>query len=345
MATFSLGLLLGIALAIPTETFLAPVAEGRSSPNNCSSWSSTTRPPDYIRVLQRKSRRVVRVPFKKYVLTVLGSEWPSYLPQAVVEAGAVAAKQFGWYHAMGRARVSARGECFDVTDGIYDQLYKPRKANIRQDHHRAIAATWNVRLLKSGSFFMTAYRAGSSKPCGRDSNGKRLYARSAVRCARAGYNYRQILQRYYGPRLTIASAGSSNSTRSSSTRSGQSADFRFFDDRSRDNIWRGTWRRMQAGGALRDTLTYSGVAGSSATFRFTGRTLELLGKRAPGRGLVDVYVNGSRVARVNMHSSYRQPQTVFFRQTWAASATRTVKLVVVGDSSRRRVDIDAIRVK
>lgn len=381
LARISVGVLLGIGLILPTNAVSAPSAEGRASASQCSSWSSTTRPPDYIRVLRRKSGQVERVPFRKYVTTVLGSEWPSYLPQAVVEAGAVASKQFAWFHALGRSRVSARGQCYDVSDGIYDQLYKPRKSHVRSDHYRAVAATWNVRLLRGGQFFMTPYRAGSSRPCGRDRNGNRLYARSAVQCARAGYNYRQILERYYGPNLRIvdgssgggaattraassAPTGSSNSdptgsdrpdapnkpesgganepnSESSSNDEDASRDRNVLEPRTGPLLLRGSWRRIRPSDPL--ALSYSGTAGSSAMFRFTGRTLQLVGERGPDRGMLDVYVNGTRIARIDLYNATTTASSVFFSRGWDTAATRTVKIVVVGARNRPRAAIDAIR--
>lgn len=381
-ARVAVGVLLGIGLIVPATAVIAPSVEGRASANQCNGWSSTTRPPDYIRVLRRKSGQVEHVPFRKYVITVLGREWPSYLPQAVVEAGAVATKQFAWWHALGRSHVSRRGQCYDVTDGIYDQLYKPGKAHVNSDHYRAVAATWNVRLLRGGRFFMTPYRAGSSSPCGRDRNGNRLYARSAVQCARAGYNYRQILERYYGPNLRIVDGssgtgaattraassvptGSTNSdhptgsdrqdapdqpdtvgphepsAQLSSSNEGVSRDRNVLEPRSGPLLLRGSWRRIRPSDPL--ALSYSGTAGSSAMFRFTGRTLQLVGERGPDRGMLDIYVNGSRIARIDLYDATTTASSVFFSRGWDTTATRTVKIVVVGARDRPRATIDAIR--
>ena len=89
----------------------------------------------------------------------MGKEWPSYLPQPVVEAGAVAVKQYAWFHAMSPRRTND-GRCFDVRDSTGDQLYKPGKARIRSDHYRAADTTWGVHLIKDGRLFMTGYRRG-----------------------------------------------------------------------------------------------------------------------------------------------------------------------------------------
>ena len=195
---------LGVTFLLPAGLFFATgvAAQVPSGGGDCSRWTSTTTPPDYIRVYRNRSGRIERVPFRKYVVAVLGHEWPAYLPYPVIAAGAVAAKQYAWYHALS-PRHLRDGRCFDVRDGIQDQLYRPGTARIGQDHLDAVALTWDVTLLKGGRFFMTGYRAGRKHRCGRDANGWKLYARSAVRCANAGRDYMQILKIYYGPDLNI----------------------------------------------------------------------------------------------------------------------------------------------
>jgi peptidoglycan hydrolase-like amidase len=196
---------LGAAVLLPAGLLAAPgvAAHVNSGGNDCSRWTSITKPPDYIRVYRHKSGRVVRVPFRRYVVTVIGKEWPSYLPQAVVEAGAVAAKQYAWYHVLHGPRHTRDGRCFDVRDGTRDQLYKPHRARVGADHYNAISATWNISLIREGRLFMTGYRRGNKGRCGRDANGWKLYARTAMRCAWRGKDYLQILRIYYGPNLTI----------------------------------------------------------------------------------------------------------------------------------------------
>jgi hypothetical protein len=215
LTQLGLASILGITALLPVQLLNAPLVAASASPN-CPGWNSTTRPPDYIRVLRRQSGRVDRVPFKKYVLTVLGKEWPGYLPHAVIEAGAVAVKQYAWYHALGNGRVSSHGQCFDVTDGTGDQLYKPGKARIRADHYTALDATWGVRLMKQGSLFMTGYRTGLKGACGHDATGWKLFARSATRCAERGDGFLAILHIYYGPVAVVSGGGSSSAADGSS---------------------------------------------------------------------------------------------------------------------------------
>lgn len=206
--------ILAVLLALPiAASFAAAHPEsvaGMAGPS-CSSHASLTQPPDSIRVLRRKSGRIEFVSFRKYVVTVMGKEWPSYLPQAVVEAGAVAVKQYAWYHAVYSSR-SADGRCFDVKDGTGDQLYKPNRARIRPDHYRALDATWNVSLRRDGRFFMTGYRRGDKVRCGRDATGYKLFALSATQCAYKGDGWQQILRTYYGPGLEFVGSRASESS-------------------------------------------------------------------------------------------------------------------------------------
>ena len=256
---------LATALSIGLGSVEAPVAAAKAGPS-CSRHSSLTRPPSAIRVLIVHSGRIQRVPFQKYVVTVMGKEWPSYLPQQVIEAGAVAVKQYAWYHAVYSSR-SSRGRCYDVKDSTSDQLYKPHKSRVRADHYNALGKTWNVTLRKDGRFFMTGYRRGDKVRCGRDRTGYKLYARSAIQCARSGYGWQQILRTYYGPRLDLVGAGGGSSARSSdvfaadsarATNSQRAADSRRAADSARAT--RSTRRTPSTAQDAQAQVTASGVS-------------------------------------------------------------------------------------
>jgi hypothetical protein len=204
LAIRAVGIVVGLSLLVPAA---AAVPEGvAASASACNGWNSTSRPPDRIRVLRVRTGRIESVDFRRYVVTVMGKEWPSYLPQAVVEAGAVAVKQYAWYHSMNPRRTNS-GRCYDVRDSTGDQLYKPARARIRADHHRAIDATWGIHLEKDGRLFMTGYRRGNKGACGSDATGWKLFARSATRCANNGRGFRDILRIYYRPVAIVGGSG------------------------------------------------------------------------------------------------------------------------------------------
>src|SRR4029079_15652814 len=63
--------------------------------------------------------------------------------------------------------------------------------------------------------------------------------------------------------------------------------------------------------------------------------------KARSRGKVKVYVNGVYQGTVDLYSSSTQYRAIAWQRTWSSSATRTIKLVVVGTAGRPRVDIGA----
>ena len=106
-------------------------------------------------------------------------EWPESYPLETLKAGAVATKQFAWYHV-----IHPRGglvdlpdgtqACYDVVDTTVDQYYYPEKYGVGlpdgpgRKIMAALDETWDVTVRKyspasqSSRFFLTGYRAGTS---------------------------------------------------------------------------------------------------------------------------------------------------------------------------------------
>lgn len=190
-----LGVVIALGVFVPATLSSPPAVEARS----CTGWTSRIVPPDTIRVLLRDGR-VVTVDFKKYVGRVMTSEWGSYLPMALLRAGAQASKQFAWYHALkGNHRwnfVNRRGQCYDVVSTTRDQIYK-HWARPTYKQRRAVNSIWSLALYRNDRFLFTPYRAGWVRRCAADVDGRRLYAKSARRCARLGWSAERILRTYY----------------------------------------------------------------------------------------------------------------------------------------------------
>ena len=147
-------------------------------------------------------------PFRSYVAMVMASgEFPTWLPPAVLQAGATAVKQYGWYYAMkGHHRSNYRtasGVCYDVRNDTNDQLYRPIGSTPTAKQQKAIDATWGLTLRKGKRFFLTGYRAGVASKCASDADGWRIYAKSMVDCANQGWTRQQIQQRYYAPKVAF----------------------------------------------------------------------------------------------------------------------------------------------
>lgn len=194
IAPAMLAVALAVTALIPVGHFGAPAAEAACR------WTSSSTPPTSIRVLRTATGRIDTVDFRHYVRTVVAYEWgSSRLPYELVRAGAQAVKQYGWYHAL-RQRKTGDGRCYNVVDSTSDQKYSPKYvATDRQK--RAVSSIWSWRVLRSGALIMTGYRRGQDYPCAYDA-GKRLYARSGKKCAKAGWPAGRILKRYYSADLS-----------------------------------------------------------------------------------------------------------------------------------------------
>jgi peptidoglycan hydrolase-like amidase len=167
---------------------------------HCTDWKSTTNPPPSIAVYRVSEGRVDRVDFKTYVIRVVSREWNLDQP-ALRRAGAVAVKQYAWYHVLHYRGGTFNGHCFDVKDTTADQLYasKPVHTIPRRVKH-AVNDTWSWHLMRNGAFPMTGYRLGQKVACAANA-GYRLYVKSAKACAAQGWDAQRILQVYYTANL------------------------------------------------------------------------------------------------------------------------------------------------
>jgi CSLREA domain-containing protein len=100
--------------------------------------------------------------------------------------------------------------------------------------------------------------------------------------------------------------------------------------------WRTSTSSAYSGGSVRR----ASEKGASARFLFTGRGVGFVTTTAPNRGKARIYINGSLVDTVDLGGATKD-RVVAWTKTWSSSATRTIKVVVVGTSGRPRVDVDA----
>jgi hypothetical protein len=217
-----------LALLAGGVTPLVVPAPGAQAGSCGTNWKSKKQPPPSIRVLDTRTDKVQVVDFRDYVSLVMASgEFPTYDPKPVLEAGATAVKQYGWYYTLaGHHRSSyhtAAGVCYDVRDDTNDQLFRPEYATPTQKQLDAVAHTWGLTLRKNGRFFLTGYRYGDDVACATDADGWKLYERSMIDCAKKGWDRQKIQSRYYQPRVTFVwnasqPSGSGDKTAPSVTR-------------------------------------------------------------------------------------------------------------------------------
>ena len=176
----------------------------------CTGWPSDSVPPTTIRVRRTTgpaSGSVQVVPFHEYVNVVMAAEWGASAPAEALKAGAVAVKEYAWYHAMfWRGGSAVDGSCYDVVDSTLDQVYAPETRAPVPTQVAAVDATWGISIRRTQGLFSTHYDAGANVPCGANANGWQLFQVSAAHCARDGMAAVAILQTYFGPGLQVVGA-------------------------------------------------------------------------------------------------------------------------------------------
>lgn len=101
----------------------------------------------------------------------------------------------------------------------------------------------------------------------------------------------------------------------------------------------GTWASVLDASALGGSVKRTSLAGSAATYAFTGRSVGLLATVAAGRGSVAIYVDGAAApaATVSTASATTGYARQIWQKTWTSTGTHTIKVVATGSST---VDLD-----
>jgi hypothetical protein len=102
-----------------------------------------------------------------------------------------------------------------------------------------------------------------------------------------------------------------------------------------------TWRTASSTAYSGGSTRYATTGGASASYTATGRAYAFVSTKAANRGKARIYVNGVLKATIDLGTM----ATTYRAQVWSirysTSASRTIKVVVVGTSGRPRVDLDA----
>jgi serine protease len=105
--------------------------------------------------------------------------------------------------------------------------------------------------------------------------------------------------------------------------------------------YRGTWHTSRADSYSGGSVRYATAANAWAKLTTTARSIALVTTRAPRRGKVRIYLDGTRVKTIDLRRSSGQTRSVVWQRTWTTAATHTIRIVVVGTAGRPRVDLDA----
>ncbi|GAA1297126.1 hypothetical protein Psi02_13940 [Planotetraspora silvatica] len=104
----------------------------------------------------------------------------------------------------------------------------------------------------------------------------------------------------------------------------------------------GTWKKTTSSSYLGGSTLFSTAKNASATYTFTGRSVGLIGKRAPNTGALTIYVDGVKTTVFDTKTSTTNYRNIFWTKTWTTSAKHTIKIVVAGTSGRPTVVTEGI---
>ena len=151
--------------------------------------------------------------FKTYARNVLSREWIGSWTTESLRSGALAVRNYAWYQVLHwRGGVNADGQCFDLRDDTWDQVYDPSRTTW-STAAAAVDDTWSWRVYKSGHIFPTYYNAGDiGEACGANANGWKAYQWGTQACGLAGLTASQIILAYYYPGVTVTGAPGTSPT-------------------------------------------------------------------------------------------------------------------------------------
>lgn len=114
-----------------------------------------------------------------------------------------------------------------------------------------------------------------------------------------------------------------------------------YDDFSDHVIFIGAWAPYSVStGDYQNTRHQTAVEGAEVRFDFTGRRISLIYSGYPNRGLVDIYIDGSKVTTLNQYSATYQ-QNLKWTSSLLASGNHTIELKYVsGQEVGRGVVVD-----
>jgi hypothetical protein len=108
----------------------------------------------------------------------------------------------------------------------------------------------------------------------------------------------------------------------------------------------GTWKRVALLGSSGGYVKYATAAGANATYTFTGSAAGIVVDTGPRRGKAEIWLDGTKVATLDLYSATRAKKFVIWAGPSIASGSHLLMLRVTGTKNAKatstRVDLDAI---
>ena len=123
----------------------------------------------------------------------------------------------------------------------------------------------------------------------------------------------------------------------------------FTVDRRQENnkasTYKGAWNLQALATASGGYVKHAATLGAKARFFFAVRNVAWVAPMGPNRGKAEVWVDGTKVATVDLYSPETRPREMVFTKSWNSSGSHTLTIKVLGKknaaSGGKRVDVDA----
>lgn len=117
------------------------------------------------------------------------------------------------------------------------------------------------------------------------------------------------------------------------------------DDAGESVRYAGAWKTARHPAYVGSTVHFSATPGAAFGVRFAGRAIRVVGPVGPTRGQAVAFVDGRRVAVVDLRASRFQPRATVFEWAWPRRGVHWVELRVVGTRGRPVVAIDRVIIR
>jgi hypothetical protein len=121
-----------------------------------------------------------------------------------------------------------------------------------------------------------------------------------------------------------------------------------FQESSTSIAYLATWTPATLATSYGGSERFASAAGASATLTFTGKYVSWVARRSLDRGIAEVWLDGVKVATVDLYWGATQDRKEVFTKAVSATVTHKLEVRVLGtknvSSTGTRVDIDAFEV-
>jgi hypothetical protein len=98
-------------------------------------------------------------------------------------------------------------------------------------------------------------------------------------------------------------------------------------------------------GAFGGSVRHASTTKETVLYKVTASGVQLISTKGPNRGRAEVWINGTRVATIDLYAPTEQPrQVVWSREGLPTNTTQSVEVRVLGTrnpaSTANRVDVD-----